>query len=840
MRAAKWVLTGFLAAGLGICGGTALAGPVPGVEDFDRSPVEFPYPEHMEVWDIGNDEYLVTFTWKPEEPVKDPAVAGTFNGWNRTDLPMEGPDADGVYRVTARIPGGDHKYKLVGNDDGWYRDTANPNFEPGIDNSILLLGLPALLQGRTAEIGDGEIETRAFLHRPDEAMYFDVFSPTEVTIRFRTLVGDVEGVDLNEIARDGSVTPQPMTRVAHDEMFDFWEKTVRLGDDTTNILIGLAVEKKELNEGPVAYSFTAHDGYASETTEGRPYSLIIDPSRIPQTPAWVKDAIWYQIMVERFRNGDPSNDPKPTHPWTSEWYKLQPYEKQVADETGRTFWDWIVFDRMYGGDFQGVKDELDYLQDLGVTAIYFNPVFESQGHHKYNARTYVYASDDYGVQGEFEKSMETHDAFDPSTWGMNKSDQMLVDLIAEIHKRDMRVIFDGVFNHLGDDSPYFLDLKENGKDSKFAPWYDVISYEPFDYRGWAGFKGLPEFKKSETGLESESLTKFIYDVTERWMDPNGDGDPSDGIDGWRLDVPGELPAEFWVHWRDHVKSINPDAYIVGEEWNPRPDMLDGKKFDAVMNYPFAKAVLKWVANKQRKITPTELDNELALLRITYPREITYVLQNLYDSHDTDRIVSQIANSDRDFDVDNRVQDGAENYDETRPNSEDYARLRLMAVLQNTYMGSPMIWYGTEVGMYGADDPNCRQPMWWQDLMPYDDPSNRIDNNLRAFYRELFEMRNDHPELRTGEYLTLLTNDEADSFAFLRWAPGSKNAFVTLLNNSSEEQTLQIPAPTADALPNGFVNPKIIFGEATTAAGEFGDSLTVAVPPITGVVVQVQR
>src|SRR5690606_19478350 len=152
--------------------------------------------------------------------------------------------------------------------------------------------------------------------------------------------------------------------------------------------------------------------------------------------------------------------------------------------------------------------------------------------------------DTYGASGGVQSVVGQEDPLDASTWQWTESDRLLLKLIEETHARGMRIIFDGVFNHVGDDHPAFLDVKAKGKNSRFADWFHVLSWDPFEYSGWAGHDGLPEFEKTETGLASESLTRHIYAVTSRWMDPNGDGDPSDGIDGWRLDVPMHLPKPF--------------------------------------------------------------------------------------------------------------------------------------------------------------------------------------------------------------------------------------------------------------------------------------------------------
>ena len=804
--------------------GSAGAGPVPGVETFTKFPVDFPVPPSTTVWDISNNEYLVTFRWKPEAPVSNPSVAGSFNHWNRTDLPMEGPDAEGFYSVTARIPAGDYQYKFTANANDWLPDPLNPDTSPdgqGGNNSVLRLGITALLKDRQVASGDGEIEVRGFLHDPSQFTFYDVFSEKDVILRYRVLAGDVESVTLSLIGRRGQRSDVPMTLVGGDRIYDFYEYHYVLPEA----------------DAPVGYEFHVSDG-GKTVVSNRQWPLVLDPNRAIDVPEWAKNVIWYQIMVDRFRDGDAANNPEHTvgtgrvtvtHPWTSDWMKEQPYERAG----GQTMWEWGVFNRLYGGDFQGVVEQLDYLKSLGVTGIYLNPVFEATNSHKYNAKSYVHADDGYGVAGEFAKSTEKEDLKDPSTWEFNESDKALLRLIEECKKRDLRIIFDGVFNHLGDDSTAFQLAKAGGPDGPYANWFNITGWNPFEYRGWWGFGQLPEFKKDEKGFVDPSLRDHIFAVTKRWLDPNGDGDPSDGIDGWRLDVPAEVPKPFWVEWRQVVKDTNPEAYIVGELWDASEDWLQGDKFDAIMHYEWAKLAFRWFGNKEEKITATEFDRQLGRIRIRYSRSTTLAQQNLFDSHDTDRWVSRLANPDRPFDGSNRVQDKDSTYVSTRPDAEAYQRLRLMALFQNTYQGAPMIWYGTEVGMFGADDPMCRMPMWWEDLAPYDNPEYGIDKELREYFRSLFELRGEHEELRTGDYQTVAVSDEKDVLAYARYSPAAERLFLVVLNNSGKEQEIDLSGPSALGTVD-VSKARVIFGNAALSAAD-GGKLRVTLPGISGAV-----
>ena len=483
------------------------------------------------------------------------------------------------------------------------------------------------------------------------------------------------------------------------------------------------------------------------------------------TPNWAKSAIWYQVMVERFHDGSPDNNPSPMRPWTSEWYTPSPWEGL----DGQSFYEYYVFARHYGGDITGLLKRLSYLQELGVNALYLNPVFQSESHHKYNTTDFRHIDENLGAgSGDYSETTANEELLKPATWNWSKSDRIFLDFIKEAKKQGFRIIIDGVFNHVGTSHPAFIDVTTHGPHSTYADWFDITSWKPFAYNGWAGFSELPAFRKSpERGIASETARQHIFDITRRWMDPDGDGDVSKGIDGWRLDVPNEIPMPFWKEWCAYVRSINPDAYITGEIWDQADEWLDGNTFDAVMNYRFADPVIAWIGHDKERITPSELDRRLEELRNAYPLEVTQVLQNLLDSHDTDRLVSKLNNPDRPYDSNNREQED-ETYDATKPSSNAYQKARLATFLQMTYIGSPMVYYGDEAGMWGSDDPNNRKPMLWKDLEPYEDSKNNhvLEEHLE-FYQQAIALRKNYDVFNTGDFTTIFLDDHRNLWGFIR-------------------------------------------------------------------------
>ena len=531
-------------------------------------------------------------------------------------------------------------------------------------------------------------------------------------------------------------------------------------------------------------------------------ALLFQISARATPPEWAADAIWYQIFPERFRNGDVHNDPIPTSlegtwpfqvplgwqvsPWTSDWYALQPWEAA----NGKGFFHNAQL-RRYGGDLQGILDRLDYLQRLGVNALYLNPVFDSPSLHKYGAARYHHIDRHFGPDPKGDAALfETEDPAVPSTWRWTAADRLFLRLIQEVHKRHMRIIIDGVFNHTGIPFWALQRARREGPGSRFAQWFHITRWDDpstptdeFEYRGWYGIRDLPELNRDAENLHPE-IREHLKAVVQRWMDPNGDGDPSDGIDGWRLDVAAEVPMGFWREFRGWVKDINPQAYITGEIWwedydrfqfrNARPWL--NQAFDGVMNYRFGDAVYQFL-NQTQPISPEQFGQSLQRQHQEYGYENCLALQNLLGSHDTSRIGSAVVNPTLRQDHGAGLESNRD-YNTRAPNAVEKARWRQMVALQFLSPGAPYVYYGDEVGMWGADDPDCRKPMIWEDLRYTPEeklPSGgkrprdvvKIDAELYKFYRSWIHRRRDLAVLRRGDFQVLLADEDLKVFAFQR-------------------------------------------------------------------------
>ena len=239
------------------------------------------------------------------------------------------------------------------------------------------------------------------------------------------------------------------------------------------------------------------------------------------------------------------------HPWTSDWYKLQLWETG----TGHDFY-WNAGLRRYGGDLQGIINKLDYIQDLGITAIYLNPVFESPSLHKYDASMFHHIDNNFGPNPDLDREIwKQEDPGNPATWKWTSADSLFLQLIKECHDRNIKIIIDGVFNHVGTTFWAFQDILKNQEKSLYKDWFTIKKWDDpkteeneFDYEYWMGARDLPEFKEDENGLV-DVVKQHIHAIVKRWMDPNQDGDPSDGIDGWRLDVAEKVNIKFWQEFR---------------------------------------------------------------------------------------------------------------------------------------------------------------------------------------------------------------------------------------------------------------------------------------------------
>jgi len=422
------------------------------------------------------------------------------------------------------------------------------------------------------------------------------------------------------------------------------------------------------------------------------------------TPTWVKNAVFYQIFPERFANGDVQNPFKRALPWGTK----------------------PTISNYMGGDLQGIINHLDYLTDLGITALYLNPIFLAASNHKYNTTDYFQIDPQYGRLETFQ------------------------ELVKQAHKRDIRLILDGVFNHVGRGFFAFTDLLENQAESPYLNWFHPTALplnaydetQPANYASWWNIRSLPKLNVAHPPVE-----QYILNVARYWLEK--------GIDGWRLDVPNEISDhEFWRKFRALVKAVNPEAYLVGEIWQDASPWLDGTQFDAVMNYLFCDLCRDFFAHETLPVSAFAEGIE-KLLKL-YPWEATLAQLNLLGSHDIARF---------------RTAAGGEI-------SKFYAPI----LFQMTFPGAPCIYYGDEIGLEGAKDPDCRRCFPWD--------GTDWNHDLRNWVQSCIRLRHKHPALRTGSFQTLLTRKPSQIYAFARW--NSQESLFVILNPSAESVFFDLP------------------------------------------------
>ncbi len=552
-------------------------------------------------------------------------------------------------------------------------------------------------------------------------------------------------------------------------------------------------------------------------------------------PDWSHEQVWYQIFVERFYNGDTTNDPTPENiyaasnfipvpedwsitSWTSNWYKPENWAKDIEGN----FYSNLQH-RRYGGDLQGVLEKLDYLEDLGITAIYFNPINDAPSLHKFDARNWRHIDVNFGPDPEGDnKIIASEDLSDPATWKWTSADKLFLELVDELHKRGIRVILDYSWNHTGVEFSAFRDIIENQEKSKFVDWYDIKEFDnpnteenEFDYLAWVGYKSLPEIKKVDVTTErhhgkpyegniNEGAKKHIYEVSRRWLAPNGD--ISKGIDGYRLDVADQIGMGFWREYNNYIKSINPEAYLIGEIWweswpdklmDPEPYMK-GDIFDAVMFYQVYRPARYFFAETDIKLDAAQLKDSLEHYWNKMEKPFRYSQMLTAATHDSPRLLTSFDNKGG-YKVWAKPNDDS-TYQTGKPRAETYDRVKLYLMHQFTIPGSPQIWNGDEMGMWGADDPDCRKPLWWPEFEFEDEyrnnfqPGEKIydkvgfNQELFDFYKEIIAIRKDNPVLAHGDIEFMMA--EGNKLMYKRM--DNKDEIIVIFNMEDEAHSFNIP------------------------------------------------
>lgn len=572
-------------------------------------------------------------------------------------------------------------------------------------------------------------------HRPESEMAY-LYTKDIMHIRLKTAKDDIADVSLlhgdpyslrsRPDLPKFYTQPTPMKKIYTDELFDYWQLAV------TEPKKRLAYAFELIDQSNNCFIYTDQGFIKSDdlkmledanTYFRMPYFQNIDAFHAPK---WVEQTVWYQIFPERFANGDSTNDPQDTKPWN-------PNEHPRRQD-------------FYGGDLQGVINHLDYLKQLGVNGLYFNPIFKAPSNHKYDTQDYYQIDPHFGDAKLFKK------------------------LVEQAHQRGMRVMLDAVFNHIGDQSPMWQDVLKNGQDSKYADWFHInrfpVTYTPTDNFEFAKdatydtFDYTPHMPKLNTA--NPKVQDWLLDIAGYWV-------REFDIDAWRLDVANEIDHHFWRRFHNEMLTLKDDFYILGEIWHSAQPWLNGDEFTGVMNYDYTGAIINHFI--KHELSSQGLVDRLSHQLMLYRDQTNAMMFNVLDSHDTARIMT-LAN-------------------------EDDQLVRQTLAFTFLQPGSPSIYYGTEYGMTGGNDPDCRKPMNW-----YPDAKAIA---MHDFVRDLIKWRKEHWQLIAQGTIELTALNDNQGVVIKRRR--NNQQLVAVFNTSSEPLQVTLAPFFAQGFSNGILLPK---------------------------------
>jgi glycosidase/fibronectin type 3 domain-containing protein len=770
---------------------------------------------------------------------------------------LQDPDEDGIYTFeTTALPAGSYEGKVALNESwdlnygqGGVQNGPNIPFFVPFDNARVTFEYNAsthVLSIQSDFGPDNDIAWDGLKHDSRDLLYRTpggaVPAGTEVLIRFRTFHNDVGGVSLRVYDLNSGQHIIAMTPAATDvscyqpglENFtcDFWQAS--LDEASPNNLWYRFIVTDGSDTDYYADNTAALDGGLGSTTDNvldNSFALMFyDPAFT--APEWAKSASIYQVFPDRFRDGRANNNPKTgdvryDDPVIKLKWGILPegFCRNYSDASTNCPWrfdatppDWSPLKEgprgrdYFGGDLKGVDQYLDYLQSLGVNTIYFNPIFDAGSNHSYDTQDYYKIDPYFGTQKDWE------------------------NLVKHADQRGMRIVLDGVFNHMSSDSPIFDRYHHyntvgacESPASPYRNWFYFHDVTPgagacvgsngqpnsANYDGWFGFDSIPVINKLLPAVQQYFLTNDDS-VTKYWLEQ--------GSSGWRMDVMGDasFPDGYWEVFRGEVKTTNPEAFIISETWQKDSTllrMLRGDRADTTMNYRLRDAVLgllspqgfdsKGFGDSGRIISPSEFASRMESIREDYPDAAYYSLMNLLDSHDTERIQWALTPGE-----------------ETRANkefnpasvAEGKLRQKIASLIQFTVPGAPTVFYGDEVGITGDDDPDDRR------TYPWADKGGSPDLNMFAHYQTLNVLRASNDVLVNGDFTMLLADDSTQVIAYGRKT--NSHAALVIVNRSDQTQTGAIPV--AGYLPDG-----VTLNKAYAVGSGAADSVTVMNGEITG-------
>lgn len=627
--------------------------------------------------------------------------------------------------------------------------------------ALLISNLVGIVATDTALAGHNDVQWHG-LFSDQTALFMNPVEPTAtqaVTVRLRTFKGDITSANIKYFDEaDGLFHWVPMYWVANDVtgVFDYWQGTVPASSSRKWY-------RFQINDGTATAWLNAHGITATEPTQG---DFWIVPGF--RTPDWAKNAVFYQIFPDRFRDGDPTNNVKDGewyhagHPtWARAWHDLPELPGRSRD--------------FFGGDLIGVREKLvPYLQQrLGITAIYFNPIFQSPSNHKYEVRDYWLVAPQLGTNADFQNLMT--DA------------RSTTDFSGDFR---VRVVLDGVFNHSGSCNPwldrYSMHPTVGAFECQTSQWYPYYTFTIWpDYVAWWGFPTMPKLNYRSSALRDD-IYRRADSAAQFWLRTPF------YADGWRLDAPKYVGMDgtdagnhdIWREFRGHVKGANSDALIVGEYWGVPTRWLGGDQWDSAQNISgFTTPVSRWITGRDiggahAPIDTATFDSWIRGAMGDNPWPAAATMWNELSNHDMSRFLYRAGG--------------------------DYWRLKLAAIFQMTFVGAPKIYYGDEIGMTGGPDPDNRRTFNWDELT--------WNSAVFDLHKSLISIRNSFPALRTGSFKPLLVDNANRIYAFGRW--DATNQIAVALNAQPFKQTVTIPVWQM-SVPNGAVMVDQLSGTSYT-------------------------
>ena len=577
------------------------------------------------------------------------------------------------------------------------------------------------------------MELTGIYHRP-ESEYAYLYKEGQVHIRIRTKKEDIEKIILHYgdpfiFIEDSYEDVKDMVKVTSDALFDYWQVAVSVRFARIQYLFELKdKEGQRILYGDKGFADNSPENLHHEGNGFKlPYIHEIDGCQVPE---WVSKTVWYQIFPERFANGNAELSPEGALDWDS----------SITPKTTDFF----------GGDLQGIIDHLDYLQDLGITGLYLCPIFESPSNHKYNTTNYFEIDRHFGDKETFRQ------------------------LVEQAHLRGMKVMLDAVFNHMGDQSAQWQDVLKHGENSAYKDWFHIqefpvtndklVNPKELPYHTFAFASYMPKLNTANPEVKD-----YLLSVATYWIEHFD-------IDAWRLDVANEIDHQFWQDFRKAVLAKKPDLYILGEVWHTSQPWLNGDEFHAVMNYPLSDSIKDYFLSRSKKTS--QFIAEINFQSMYYKQQISEVMFNLLDSHDTERILTTAQG--------------------------DIQLVKSALAFVFLQRGTPCIYYGTELELGGGMDPDCRR------VMPWDRVSS--SNDMLNFMKNLIQLRKEIADIIQHGKFTL--EETEPNVLALEWE--DDHQVIRAIFNQSKENYL-LDRDSADLvshcqtddeklviLPKGFV------------------------------------